>query len=74
MSRLQLLSGKFSKQWAFEPYKHLRFWSVSDFKKTLASLSLSVEALKAGSGRRYLRDMWPNLFAEQVCFKVSKKI
>ena len=71
--RLQLLGGRFPKQWVFEPYEHLRFWSIGDFKKILSSLSLGVEALKAGSGRRYLRDIWPNLFAEQVCFKVSKK-
>ena len=71
--RLQLLSGSFPKQWEFEPYEHLRFWSVSDFKKILTPLSLRMDELKAGSGRRYLRDMWPNLFAEQVCFKISKK-
>jgi methionine biosynthesis protein MetW len=70
--RLQLLGGKFPKQWAFEPYEHLRYWSVSDFKRTLSLLALSADEIRAGSGRRYLRDIWPSLFAEQVCFKISK--
>ncbi len=70
--RLQLLMGRFPRQWAFEPYEHLRFWSVKDFKETLSSLSLDLVELKAGSGKRYIRDWWPNLFAEQVCFKLSK--
>ncbi len=71
--RLQLLFGRFPKQWVFEPYEHLRFWSVIDFKEMLKPLSLHIEQIQAGSGKRYLRDWWPNLFAEQVCFKLSKK-
>jgi len=71
--RLTLLGGKFPKQWAAHPKEHLRYWSIPDFKKVLGELNLKIIDIKAGSGRRYLRDFWPNLFAEQVCFKLSKK-
>ncbi len=71
--RLTLLMGNFPKQWVINPVEHLRYWSVSDFKKTINDLNLKIVDIKAGSGRRYLRDIWPNLFAEQVCFLVSKK-
>ncbi len=71
--RLQLLQGRFPKQWVLQPFEHLHFWSVSDFKDMLGSLSIDIEEIKAGSGRRYIRDIWPNLFASQVCFKLRKK-
>ncbi len=71
--RLDLLGGKFPKQWVAHPMEHLRYWSVGDFTKMLKDLNFEIEEIKAGSGRRYLRDLWPNLFAEQVCFKLSRK-
>ena len=72
--RLSLLMGRFPKQWVLHPKEHLRFWSVFDFKKTIEGLGLNIDRITAGSGRRFLRDLWPNLFAEQVCFKLSKRI
>jgi len=69
--RLQLLFGKFPKQWLIHPREHLRFWAKTDFKKTIKELGLQIENIKAGSGRRYLRDFLPNLFAEQICFKIK---
>lgn len=71
--RLNLLTGKFPRQWAISPVEHLRYWSVTDFKHTISGLGLRVIEIKAGSGRRYLRDIWPNMFAEQVCFRIVKK-
>lgn len=71
--RLQLLFGHFPKQWVLFPYEHVRFWSISDFKTTVKRLGFKLEDVKAGSGRRYLRDFWPSMFAQQVCYKISKK-
>lgn len=71
--RWTLLRGRFPKQWVVHPIEHLRYWSVDDFKKMLKDLNFGIEETKAGSGRRYVRDLWPNLFAKQVCFKLSKK-
>ena len=71
--RWVLLCGKFPKQWIIHPIEHLRYWSVDDFKKTLKDLNFEIEETKGGSGRRYIRDLWPNLFAKQACFKLSKK-
>lgn len=70
--RLTLLGGRFPKQWTIHPREHLRYWSIPDFKMVLGGLNLKIIDMKAGSGRRYLRDFWPNFFAEQVCFKLSK--
>lgn len=66
--RLQLLFGRFPKQWAIAPQEHLRFWSVSDFLKTAERLGYRVKAIKSSNGRKVLRDWWPNLFGFQVCF------
>ena len=70
--RLQLLFGKFPKQWVFEPKEHLRFWTYKDFELMIKDLGLVVEKVKATAGRRYLRDLWKSLFAEQVCYKLNK--
>lgn len=71
--RLQLLSGRFPKQWIVHPWEHLRFWTMEDFKETLHQLGFVCESIRAGSGRRYLRDWLPSLFAEQICYKIAKK-
>lgn len=66
--RIELLLGSFPKQWAVAPQEHLRYWSVSDFEKTATNLGFAVKAIKSSNGRKFLRDMWPNLFGFQVCF------
>jgi methionine biosynthesis protein MetW len=71
--RLALLLGHFPKQWILRPNEHLRFWTVRDFKWTLDALGLKLVDLKAGSGRRWLRDLWPSMFAEQVCYRIQRK-
>lgn len=71
--RWQLVTGHFMKQWLVHPWEHLRFWSISDFKDMVSSLGFSVTRVRAGSGRRWLRDFWPSLFAEQVCYYIPKR-
>jgi len=78
--RLQLLFGRFPKQWLISPREHLRFWTLADFKKMVSaggpnhpeSLGLEIVKMKASAGRRYLRDLWPSMMAEQLCFKLKK--
>ena len=71
--RFQLLFGKFPKQWVISPHEHLRFWTYRGFKKMLSKLDLDIVEVKASAGKRYIRDFWPSLFAEQLCFKLKKK-
>lgn len=66
--RLQLLFGSFPKQWAVAPEEHLRYWSVSDFKKTAEEAGFEVKEIRSSNGKKILRDIWPNLFGFQVCF------
>jgi len=70
--RWQLLTGHFPKQWLVSPTEHLRFWTIVDFKKMIADLNLKINKLAASAGRRFLRDWYPPLFAEQICFKLIK--
>ena len=71
--RWQLLCGHFPKQWLVSPREHLRFWTLADFKEMIKGLGLNIVKMKASAGRRYLRDLWPSLLAEQICFKLRKK-
>lgn len=71
--RLQLLFGNFPKQWAVAPEEHLRYWSVSDFKKTAENAEFEIKEIRSSNGRKILRDMWPNLFGFQVCFYLKPK-
>ena len=66
--RLDLLRGNFPKQWIVFPYEHVRFWSHTDFVKTIGELGLTVEKFKASNGKKILRDWWPNLFGFQICY------
>lgn len=60
--------GKFPTQWLLEPREHIRFFSVKDFMSTANDLGFSVQRVKVSSGTRILKYLWPNLFADQVCF------
>lgn len=71
--RLELLFGSFPKQWLLTPKEHLRFWSISDFNKTVDSLGLEIKAAKASNGKKILRDIWPNLFCFLPCFYITEK-
>ncbi|MEK7589177.1 MAG: methionine biosynthesis protein MetW [Patescibacteria group bacterium] len=70
--RLELLLGKFPKQWAIAPKEHLRYWSVKDFERTINMLGFKVKRIKSSNGRKPLRDWWPNLFGLQICFYVTE--
>lgn len=70
--RLSLLAGRFPKQWIHQPWEHVRFWTIGDFTRMLDRLGLHATRVEAGSGRRWLRNLWPSLFARQVCYYVSK--
>lgn len=70
--RLRLLIlGRFPKQWILEPREHLRFFSTKDFLDTAESLGFRITASKPSSGTRILKNLWPNLFADQVCFYLT---
>ncbi len=71
--RLGLLVGHFPKQWVMFPYEHVRFWTLSDFKKMISDLGFKLEAYEAAAGRRFIRDIYPDLFASQMCYKIRVK-
>lgn len=71
--RLQLLFGNFPKQYAITPREHVRFWSLFDFLTMVRKLGLKVIKYKSSNGKKYLRDIFPNLFGFQICFIVKKK-
>ncbi len=66
-SRLFFL-GSFPIQWLLEPREHIRFFSIKDFIKTANTLNFTVRRIEVSSGTRILKYIWPNLFADQVCF------
>jgi len=71
-SRAALLFGRFPKQWGIAPWEHLRYWSAIDFVEIIKSVGLNLKELKAANGKRILRDLWPNLFALQICYFITK--
>lgn len=60
--------GSFPIQWLLEPREHIRFFSVKDFIKTVNASGFTVRKIKVSSGTRIMKSIWPNLFADQVCF------
>jgi methionine biosynthesis protein MetW len=71
--RLDLLFGNFPKQWILDPKEHLRFWSVTDFQRTIEGLGFRMARMKSSNGTRVGKDLWPNMFGLQICFYVTKK-
>ena len=53
--------GSFPIQWFLEPREHIRFFSIKDFIKTAKASGFTVRKIN-------LKSIWPNLFADQVCF------
>jgi methionine biosynthesis protein MetW len=71
--RLRLLKGRFPKQWTVHPFEHLRYWSVPDFIEWIGDQNLKVEEVRPTGfvGRlSFLREIFPNLFGNQICFKI----
>jgi methionine biosynthesis protein MetW len=80
--RFRLLLGRFPVQYAFDPSEHLRFWSIPDFLAFADGLGFRVLETEAsngfidyyGSSRKLrLHKWWPNLFGNQICFKLDYK-
>lgn len=70
--RLQLLGGRFFKQWVAHPSEHLRFWSHNDFLEWLDALGLVVLDTQASNGLdigplKFYRWL-PNLFGHQMVY------
>ncbi len=80
--RLRLLRGRFPVQCAFEPSEHLRFWSIPDFVELVRRFGYEVVKMEASNGfpSYYgtskwlpLYKIWPNLFGNQICFKLAQR-
>ncbi len=75
--RLQLLGGRFFKQWAAHPSEHLRFWSHKDFMEWLDALGLAVLDTRASNGLDMgslkMYRWFPNLFGHQMVYLCRKK-
>jgi 2-polyprenyl-3-methyl-5-hydroxy-6-metoxy-1,4-benzoquinol methylase len=75
--RLELMFGRFLKQWKHHPSEHLRFWSHIDFLDWLDSLGFDILKCEASNGLdigpfkffKYL----PNLCGHQICYLVATK-
>ena len=75
--RLQLLFGRFLKQWIFHPSEHLRFWSHRDFLDWSDSMGFDVVKCEASNGLdigpfKFYKYM-PNLFGHQICYLLKSK-
>ena len=66
-------AGRFPKQWVSEPQEHVRFFSVRDFKELARAEGFAVKESVVSSGTRGLKRLWPNLFGDQVCFRLEWK-
>ncbi len=75
--RLQLLGGRFLKQWAAHPSEHLRFWSHKDFMEWLDALGIEVIETKASNGfdigSLKMYRWFPNLFGHQMAYLCKKR-
>ncbi len=72
--RLRLLFGRFPCQWAFHPSEHVRFWSVKDFRGQLAQMNVEIMEYCADDGIPLLKEIWINMFGDDVCFRVAGKV
>ena len=75
--RLQLLFGRFLKQWIFHPSEHLRFWSHYDFLDWVDAMGFDVVKCEASNGLdigpfKFYKYM-PNLFGHQICYLLKSK-
>lgn len=71
--RLRLLFGRFPVHDEYHPSEHLRYWTYKDFKDWLRFLDLEILDVKSSNGMLYLKDLFPNMFGFQMCFKVKPK-
>jgi len=83
--RLQLLLGRFPKQYLYDPSEHLHYWSIPDFKNFLISCGLECVDVKVDFSfpfhaiiskikpLRILLENFPNLFGYQIIGIARKK-
>ncbi|MCB9453197.1 MAG: methyltransferase domain-containing protein [Anaerolineaceae bacterium] len=74
--RLRLLMGRFPLQWVVTPGEHLRFWTLTDFRWWAQQMNFKVAQEIPYEGTRWLKAVWPGLFAAAfvyVLVDVSKK-
>src|SRR3989338_1476676 len=75
--RLQLLFGRFLKQWVFHPSEHLRFLSHCDFLDWVDFMGFDVVECEASNGLdvgpvKFYKYM-PNMFGHQICYLLKLK-
>lgn len=75
--RIQVIAGRFIKQWVLHPSEHLRFWSYKDFIDWLHALDFDV--LKSDSSNGFdlgpikFYKFFPNLFGHQICYMIKSR-
>ncbi len=74
LNRLCLMfAGRFPAQWVCHPAEHVRFWSVTDFRRWTRHLGFEILWERAATGVPIFKNIMPNLFAQQTCFTLRKK-
>lgn len=68
--RMQLLLGRFPKQWDLWPGEHLRFWTYRDFHWWLRGLNLR-GAPTVYFGIPFISRIWKNLFADGILWHIT---
>lgn len=66
--RLRLLFGRFPLQWVVTPGEHLRFWTRADFHWWAQQINFCIAREVPYQGTRWLKDLWPGLFAAAFVF------
>ncbi|MFA6160960.1 MAG: methionine biosynthesis protein MetW [Patescibacteria group bacterium] len=66
-----MFNGRCFTQWVHHPSEHLRFWSHVDFLDWLKAMDLRLIKSNASNGRRWLKDIWPNMFGFQIVYLVE---
>jgi methionine biosynthesis protein MetW len=71
--RFRLALGRFPLQWIVFPGEHLRFWTVSDFEWWASQLGFTISARVPYEGVRFLKDIWPSLFAAGMVYELRRQ-
>ncbi|NQZ08381.1 MAG: methyltransferase domain-containing protein [Algicola sp.] len=72
MHRLSLLLGTFPVQWIRHPAEHIRFWTLSDFKHTLATVGYDNYKFYSIKGVGFLQYIWPSMFSAQTLIVLER--
>ena len=69
--RLRLLFGRFPLQWVVTPGEHLRFWTRADFHWWVRQMDFRIDQEIPYQGTRWLKAVWPGLFAAAFVFLLA---